>query len=213
MKSILLVVLLTPAVAFAGNDDISIDRATNVFGTPVAIASGTYSTVRAGVNGGLPMLVLNQPGYTPVKFSASGGNLLLNGVRITTDTIAGTDISVTQDLAVGRDAAITRNGTVGGTLAVTGAASAATLNTGNGAYELFKMDQNVDTTASPSFVAATISGGALFLWPRTKAQLNAITPSVLGQTYMCSDCVPAKIVVSTGTGIANFAAAGGGTFE
>lgn len=40
-----------------------------------------------------------------------------------------------------------------------GALAAATLNTGQGAYELYKMDQNVDTTASPTFSGASLTYG------------------------------------------------------
>ncbi|MFZ2193778.1 MAG: FG-GAP-like repeat-containing protein [Candidatus Moraniibacteriota bacterium] len=39
-----------------------------------------------------------------------------------------------------------------------GNATSATLNTGQGAYELYAMDQNVLTTSSPTFVGATLSG-------------------------------------------------------
>jgi hypothetical protein len=45
----------------------------------------------------------------------------------------------------------------GGTLAVGGAITGTTLDTGQGANELFDMDQNVLTTSSPTFVALTIT--------------------------------------------------------
>lgn len=58
----------------------------------------------------------------------------------------------------------------------------------------------------------TVFGGVLYS-NRTKAQLNAITPIVQGESYYCSDCSPKKVVVSTGTGARNFADFVGGTFK
>lgn len=51
----------------------------------------------------------------------------------------------------GRELHVTGNATIGGTLGVTGAISGATVNTGQGANELYAMNQNVRTTDSPTF--------------------------------------------------------------
>lgn len=51
----------------------------------------------------------------------------------------------------GASLGVTGNATVGGTLGVTGAISGATVNTGQGANELYAMNQNVRTTDSPTF--------------------------------------------------------------
>lgn len=51
-------------------------------------------------------------------------------------------------------------------------------------------------------------GGRLLQAPllRTKAQLDLITPPIIGQMYWCSDCAAtSKVVTSTGTTIAAFA--------
>jgi len=48
---------------------------------------------------------------------------------------------------------------ISGALTVTGAIVSATLDTGQGANELYDMDQNVLTTSSPSFTDLTLSGG------------------------------------------------------
>lgn len=194
-------------------DTITVDRPTNIFNTEVEVASTTMRSVRIGKVSNVPTVSFNQPGYAPMRLQAVNGLLYYNGVTITTNAFAGTDMAVTNDLAVGRDSAVTRNETVGGTLVVTGAAAAATMNTGQGAYELFKMDQNADTTASPSFVAASITGGALQVYSRSMAQLLSVTPSAVGRVYFCSDCTPAKLVVSTGTSAGNFADPAGGTFK
>lgn len=37
--------------------------------------------------------------------------------------------------------------------------------------------------------------------PKTKAQIEAITPSQAGQFYACSDCIDAAVCISTGTGV------------
>ena len=60
--------------------------------------------------------------------------------------------------------------------------------------------------------AASVSGYFQFA-SKTAAQLVATVPTAAGQAYFCSDCSPAKIVVSTGTAAGNFAAADGGAFE
>ena len=55
-------------------------------------------------------------------------------------------------------AEITSNTTIGGTATVSGALTAPTLNTGNGANELYAMNQNVRSSDSPSFAGLTASG-------------------------------------------------------
>lgn len=57
-----------------------------------------------------------------------------------------------------------------------------------------------------------VAGGVGF-YPRTMAQLLAITPSQVGVQYFCNNCSPAKMVVSTGTAAGNFADIMGGTFQ
>ncbi|MDE2490834.1 MAG: hypothetical protein KGM24_08295 [Elusimicrobia bacterium] len=47
----------------------------------------------------------------------------------------------------------------------------------------------------------------------TLATLQALAPSAVGQVYYCSNCVPPKVVVATGTAAGNFADAVGGTFQ
>ncbi len=48
--------------------------------------------------------------------------------------------------------------TSAGGVTLTGAIAGATVNTGQGSYELYDMDQNVLTTSSPTFVTAKLSG-------------------------------------------------------
>lgn len=55
--------------------------------------------------------------------------------------------------------------------------------------------------------------GGIAHYSRTIAQLQAIVPGVVGVAYYCSNCSPAKLVVSTGTSAGNFADAVGGTFQ
>lgn len=42
-------------------------------------------------------------------------------------------------------------------------------------------------------------GAAILPWPRTIAQINALTSGTTGQVVVCSDCVFTKICVSSGT--------------
>lgn len=57
------------------------------------------------------------------------------------------------------------------------------------------------------------NNGSMWSWSRTIAQLLAITPSDGGEMYYCSNCSPAKMVVSTGTSAGNFASIDGGAFQ
>lgn len=59
----------------------------------------------------------------------------------------------------------------------------------------------------------TVAAGYLQRQSRTIAQLLAITPSAAGQEYYCSNCSPAKLVVSTGTSAGNFADPAGAAFK
>lgn len=52
----------------------------------------------------------------------------------------------------------------------------------------------------------------LTIYSQTRAQLTALAPSVTGIIYYCSNCSPAKIVVSTGTAAGQFATSDGGEF-
>lgn len=61
-------------------------------------------------------------------------------------------------------------------------------------------------------VPALTAGGGLPLKNQTIAQLLAIVPAI-GDTYFCTNCSPAKIVVATGTAVGNFADAVGGPFK
>ncbi|TBR19280.1 hypothetical protein EPO15_14425 [bacterium] len=63
-------------------------------------------------------------------------------------------------------------------------------------------------------VAQTVqAAGATRLFSRSIVQLLAITPTAVGEIYYCNDCAPLKVVVSTATGLGNFAAIDGGNFQ
>lgn len=69
---------------------------------------------------------------------------------------------------------------------------------------------------SGNFSAGTITAtvtGVFTPTSKTLAQLILITPAAKGETYMCTDCSPAKIVIATGTAVSNFADAVGSTFK
>lgn len=74
------------------------------------------------------------------------------------------------------------------------------------------LDGNVGIgTTNPVGTFDVVGGNGA--WSRTFAQLNGISPARVGLMYFCSNCTPAKIVVSTGTSAANFAAADGGAYQ
>jgi len=94
----------------------------------------------------------------------------------------------------------TVTGISGVTATLSGLLTAGTINTGQGATEVYLMNQNLATTDKPSFAGVTLTSYGT-LYSRTHAQLLVVTPTVVGQTAFCSDCVPPKIVVSTGTSL------------
>ena len=79
----------------------------------------------------------------------------------------------------------------------------------------YKLDVNgtLHATGAVTLDSNITIGGYTQLYSRSIAQLQAITPTVVGQTYFCNNCSPTKIVVSTGTAQGNFANAVGGAFE
>lgn len=217
MKKILLSVLLAGAFvasATAAPNDITLPIISNVFTTAVSQSSATQSSVRLGLNTSTakPAVILNVGGYAPVVLSNTAGHLTYNGVAITTDTFVGDDMAIVDDLTVGDDAAISGALTVAETIDVNGVVTVGKLDTGYGQNELFDMDQHVLTTSAVSFTGLT-NLGKMTLFSRNKAALNALTPVAVGEVYFCSDCSPAKIVVSTGTAAANFADAIGGDYK
>lgn len=78
----------------------------------------------------------------------------------------------------------------------------------------FRLNSNSNGVFNYGVTAGTVTvnAGALNLYSRSIAQLQAIVP-VAGDTYYCLDCSPKKIVVATGTSAGNFADAVGGTFK
>lgn len=70
--SVVSLLLCLGTAAFAAPDDITVDRATNVFNTSVSLSSGALRAVRLGEVGGLPTIVLNTPGSAPAIMQGSG---------------------------------------------------------------------------------------------------------------------------------------------
>lgn len=70
-------------------------------------------------------------------------------------------------------------------------------------------------TVNYGILAGTVAvnNGYIQSWSQTITQLQASTPTAVGQQYYCSNCSPAKLVVSTGTALGNFADAVGGAFK
>jgi len=98
MKKILLALCMcaTTSFAFAQAEVEALDRATNVFATNVAVSSSSMATVRVGVNATKPTVVLNDPGYAPVRLQNVAGVLSYNGTALTAAEIVALDPSDTQ---------------------------------------------------------------------------------------------------------------------
>ncbi len=119
---------------------------------------------------------------------------------------------------------ITGSGAISGTtITGSGAIAGTTINTGQGANEVYDMDQNLMTTDSPTFEYVTIahgvsavsgtysgtvtsndvtvvsnvaSGGYIQFHPISTAEVTNMTPTVKGQQYFWSDGAPARPIWS-----------------
>lgn len=61
-------------------------------------------------------------------------------------------------------------------------------------------------SGSASVGSLVVSAGPATIYSRTKAQIIAITPTAVGQMYLCSNCaIAGSLAISTGTGAGNFA--------
>jgi len=230
MKKLLVIPLLVlfAAALMAGNDTITVDRATNIFNTEVTSSSSTMRAVRVGRINTVPSIVLNQAGYAPVVLDAVDGVLRYNGTSLTTATFTGTDMAISGDLSVGDSAIITGSTTLSSTLQVDGAASLNSTLDVDGNFVSGAAGYRSTNTASsgvwafpaavsiagavtgPTAITATkliASGaGSVGLYSRSLSQLNAITPAAAGQVYYCNDCVHSAVCVSSGTGVGAFVA-------
>ncbi len=143
---------------------------------------------------------------------ASGGSLQVNGVNVCLSNGTNCPAATTPTLQTVTNAGNT----------TTQAITVATLNTGQGAYELYAMNQNVQTTDSPTFAALTVTTlntgqGAYELYAMNQNVRTSDTPTFTGLSAN-STRVTSVATPTTGTDAANksyvdaaVAAAGGGS--
>jgi len=100
------------------------------------------------------------------------------------------------------------------------AAGRAVLDVENGAGRMLRVDGDSNIYLGYGVGRSTYSptGGLALSGPlgassKSVAQLGAITPTAAGEVYYCNNCAPPKLVVSTGTSVANFADIMGGVFQ
>ena len=176
--------------------------------------------------------------YGGVGFSSGvviGAQSSVNGYKLTVSASANADIALVSTNTLGDTGAIASiaaygyDGVTGPSLSsrIVFRTNGTWSNTNHGTDVVFSGTSNGSVAAAAEWMRlrdakmgvgtttprATIDiVGGLGLYPRTKAQLLAITPTE-GEEYYCSDCSPKKVVVSTGTAAGNFADATGGTFK
>ncbi|MEW5951707.1 MAG: hypothetical protein GX447_01505 [Elusimicrobia bacterium] len=96
-------------------------------------------------------------------------------------------------------------------------ASTIVMRDGSGNFSAGTITANLSGNASSATTATTatnvsggtVSGATIRLISRTRASLNGTTPGAVGEMYYCNDCVPPKLVISTGTALAQFSDAMG----
>lgn len=163
-------------------------------GVPIAGNYLSNGQVLVGSTGAAPVAATLTGTAGQVTVTNGAGTITLS----TPQSIATTSSPTFKDLTI-------TYGVAAATAVISGAAEAATMNTGQGAYELYAMDQDVLTTSTPAFSGATMTGG-LALYSRTEAQILAIEAAAAGELYFCSDCTTTTVCVSTGTAAADMAA-------
>lgn len=153
----------------------------------------TVGTSTFAVSGGQVGILTATPAY-PLDVR---GNIATNGTFIANNT--GTGVYVSS--FTGNNGAYTldiysgNNGVLGMHLFTPGA------------YPL-----GFSTNGAADEIDLQTEGGLLF-YARTIAQLQAIVPIAAGEQFYCSNCTPAKMVISTGTSAGNFADPAGGVFK
>jgi microcystin-dependent protein len=97
----------------------------------------------------------------------------------------------------------TGSGTVAGSLSVTGALTGSTLDTGQGANELYAMNQNVQTGDSPTFAGATFSGLTASRAVQTNGskalESSVVTTTELGYLSGVTSAIQTQISAITAT--------------
>lgn len=162
-KLLLLAFLLVPCSVFAGNDDISVDRATNVFGTQVVEAAGSYPTVRVGLVGTVPSVVLNSGSAGVAVIRGNSGSVSVTGGMVQVPNTAYSAVQISTSFSpVGLGFAVI-NGT--GTLTLTSTPHIATTTAVSGQEITFFGGANPVTFVDEG----TLTGSLLELGGATRA--------------------------------------------
>lgn len=66
------------------------------------------------------------------------------------------------------------------------------------------VEKDLAVGGNMSLTGNLVYAGYGALTSKTKAQIEAITPSQGGQYYMCSNCIDAAVCISTGTGVSSW---------
>jgi len=111
-------------------------------------------------------------------------------------------------------------------LSVTGSVVTGLLNVSTNVITSMTMHIEAETKSSTAAVITAFSGqtadllrvrdsslnplvritpnGRMALWSRTRAQIDALTPDVIGEMVYCSDCSVKNVCISTGTAVSQW---------
>jgi hypothetical protein len=123
--------------------------------------------------------------------------------------VSADDLDATDDLTVGDDTTILGDSYLG-------AAASRSTHTAAGALVVHGDSSGATLNSRGTITAATniiATAGFMRLYSRSLAQLMAITPVAVGEMYLCNNCSPVEIAVSTGTGVGGFANAAGAQLD
>jgi len=111
------------------------------------------------------------------------GEVVINGASTITGNMDMADNVILNIGSTGTDFTATGGLNLADALVVTGSLQGITLDTGQGAYELYAMDQNVLTASSPQFAGLTLTGN-LSLGANTLTTTNTTLVSNLNADYL-----------------------------
>jgi hypothetical protein len=209
MKNILSAVLLTALFTgplMAQNTKVYIEQG----GAKQVIKSGGEIEVRSG--GLIDMqagstLTINQAAQLNISASPTFTDLSVTyGVGAATGVFSGalSAASVAAPAHTGATLALTGAADINGAVTM-GADNTVSTMAANGALTVHASVTAPAITGSTSVTSPLYIGtGAIRLYSRTKAQINALATPAIGDAYYCSDCTAVTMCVSTGTVVNSF---------
>lgn len=210
MKKILFglsVALFLTSAAYAQNTKVYLQQG----GAKQVILSGGELEVRTGglidmqagstltVNAAATLNIAENPTFRDLSVTYGVGA----ATGVFSGAVSGASFAATGALS-GATLATTGAGTIAGAAYMGALATRSTVAAnGEATFHASVTAPAITGSTSVSGAKVSVTGGALALYSRTKAQLRALTPAAAGEAYYCSDCTAVTICVSTAAAVSS----------